>query len=114
MGICYLREIVQNNAYQGVEPAGNLLFDGLAIRFYSGEDTQAPFITHTAPGNTFNQSPVLEARVIDLSELANVTLHYNYGEGWDTLEGIATGNIYYTFIVPQLPTGHTLAIILLL
>jgi hypothetical protein len=107
MGICYLREIVQNNAYQGVEPAGNLLFDGLAIRFYSGEDTQAPFITHTAPGNTFNQSPVLEARVIDLSELANVTLHYNYGEGWDTLEGIATGNGYYTFILPQLPTGHT-------
>lgn len=109
MGICYLREIVQNNAYQGVEPAGNLLFDGLAIRFYSGEDTQAPFITHTAPGNTFNQSPVLEARVLDLSELANVTLHYNTGEGWNTLEGIPSGDGNYEFILPQIPTGHNVS-----
>ncbi|HOU26204.1 MAG TPA: T9SS type A sorting domain-containing protein, partial [Candidatus Cloacimonas sp.] len=107
MGICYLREIVQNNVYLGVEPAGNLLFDGLAISFYSGEDTQAPFITHTAPGNTFNPSPVLTARVLDLSELANVTLHYNFGEGWNTLDGVATGDGNYDFALPLIPAGHT-------
>ncbi|OQC05853.1 MAG: flagellar basal body rod modification protein [Candidatus Cloacimonetes bacterium ADurb.Bin089] len=109
MGICYLREIVQNNVYLGVEPAGNLLFDGLAISFYSGEDTQAPFITHTAPGNTFNPSPVLTARVLDLSELANVTLHYNFGEGWNTLEGVATGDGNYDFTLTQIPAGHPLS-----
>ena len=107
MGICYLREIVQDNVYLGVEPAGNLLFDGLAIHFYSGEDTQAPFITHTAPGNTFNPSPVLTARVLDLSELANVTLHYNFGEGWNTLDGVATGDGNYDFALPLIPAGHT-------
>ena len=46
VGLCYLREIVQNNEYQGVEPPGNLLFDGLAIRFFTGADTQAPVLTH--------------------------------------------------------------------
>ncbi|OQC06167.1 MAG: flagellar basal body rod modification protein [Candidatus Cloacimonetes bacterium ADurb.Bin089] len=107
MGICYLREIVQNNVYLGVEPAGNLLFDGLTILFYSGEDTQAPFITHTAPGNTFNPSPLITARVLDLSELANVTLHYNFGEGWNTLEGVATGDGNYDFALPLIPAGHT-------
>ena len=109
MGICYLREIVQNNTYIGVEPAGNLLFNGLALRFYSGEDTQAPFITHSAPGNTFNQSPLIMARILDLSELNNVTLHYNFGEGWNALEGMATGNGNYDFALPLLPTGHTVS-----
>ncbi len=73
-------EIVQNNTYIGVEPAGNLLFNGLALRFYSGEDTQAFYYTFCS-GNTFNQSPLITARILDLSELNNVTLHYNFGEG---------------------------------
>jgi len=108
IGLSYLREIVQNNSYVGVEPAGNLLFDGLAIRFYSGQDQQAPFISHSPVGNTFNLSPLLTARVVDLSELASVSLHYNIGDGWNTLDGMHTGNGYYSFAVPALPSGHEL------
>lgn len=108
IGLCYLREIVQNNTYIGVEPAGNLLFDGLAIKFYSGQDQQAPFISHSPVGNTFNLSPVLMARVIDLSELASVVLHYNIGDGWNTVNGMHTGNGYFSFAVPALPSGHEL------
>ncbi len=108
IGLSYLREIVQNNTYIGVEPAGNLLFNGLALKFYSGQDQQAPFISHTPVGNTFNLSPVLTARVVDLSELASVTLHYNIGNGWNTVSGMPTGNGYYSFAVPTLPSGHAL------
>ncbi len=108
IGLSYLREIVQNNTYIGVEPAGNLLFNGLAIKFYSGQDQQAPYITHSPVGNTFNLSPLLTARVVDLSELASVQLHYNSGDSWNTLNGMPTGNGYYSFAVPPLPSGHAL------
>jgi len=108
MGLCYLREIVENNSYIGVEPAGNLLFDGLALRFYSGEDLQAPFIAHTPVGNSFNLSPVLNARVLDLSPLAAVNLQYNLGEGWNSTAGMPTGDGYYSFALPTLPAGNNL------
>lgn len=108
IGLSFLHEIVQNNSYIGVEPPGNLLFDGLAIRFYSGEDQQAPFISHTPVGNSFNLSPVLNARVLDLSPLASVNLQYNTGEGWNTVEGMPTGDGYYSFALPTLVSGHDL------
>ncbi|MDD2228879.1 MAG: choice-of-anchor J domain-containing protein [Candidatus Cloacimonetes bacterium] len=108
IGLCYLREIVQNNTYIGVEPAGNMLFDGLAIRFYSGTDQQAPIITHSAPGNTFEPSPVLKARVIDQSALSAVILMYNTGAGWLEVTGTSTGNNNYEFQMPALPLGSTL------
>ena len=105
-GLCYLREIVQSGNYQGVEPAGNLLFDGLAIRFYSGEDEQAPIITHSPSGNTFNQSPYLTARVADLSPLESVKLYYQSGEGYDSIDGVQTGHAEYYFSFTDLEQGQ--------
>lgn len=108
IGLCYLREIVQNNTYIGVEPAGNLLHDGLAIRFYSGADTQAPVITHTAPGNTFSPDPEIRATVIDFSNIAEVTLHYNHGEGWNTLAPTSLSGSTYSFALTGIPLGSDL------
>ncbi|MDY0151150.1 MAG: choice-of-anchor J domain-containing protein [Candidatus Cloacimonas sp.] len=108
IGLCYLREIVVNSTYIGVEPAGNLLHEGLAIRFYSGVDQQAPVITHTAPGNTFQLSPLLSARIVDQSALQTTTLYYNIGSGWQTVAGISTGQNNYDFALPAIPQGSTL------
>jgi hypothetical protein len=108
IGLSYLREIVVNSTYVGVEPAGNLLHDGLAIRFYSGEDQQAPVISHTVPGNTFELSPVLSARIIDQSTLGTVALHYNTGSGWQTVTGTSTGQNNYAFALPTLSQGSNL------
>ena len=107
IGLCYLREIVQNNTYIGVEPAGNLLHDGLAIRFYTGVDTQAPVITHSQPGNTFNQNPVLSSSIVDLSPLQSNVLHYNYGEGWLTAVPSGSSGNSYTYELQELPLGCT-------
>lgn len=108
VGLSYLREIVQNNQYIGVEPAGNLLHNGLAIRFYSGVDQQTPVITASQPGNTFELSPMLSARVIDQSELQTVAVLYNTGSGWQTLNGMPTGQNNYDFALPTIPQGSTL------
>lgn len=105
MGMAYLREIVQNNQYQGVEPAGNLLFDGLAIRFFSGPDQQAPYITYEPIGNTFDTTPLLTARIIDLNEITQAQLHYNAGGSWQTLDGMSDGANNYGFSMPDLPLG---------
>lgn len=108
IGLCYLREIVQNNQYVGVEPAGNLLFNGLAIRYYSGPDQQAPVITHATRGNTFQTSPDLTARVLDISSLASVQMFFTYTNMWDDVAGTPTGDGYYSFVLPELPQGSTL------
>jgi len=105
IGIAYLREIVQNNQYIGVEPAGNLLFDGLAIRFFNGPDTQAPIITYTPIGNTFDQSPGISARIVDLNDITEATLHYSIGGPWQSVTGIAMGDHTYLFSMPDLPLG---------
>lgn len=108
IGLCYLREIVQNSNYMGVEPAGNLLYDGLAIRYFNGEDTQAPVITHTAPGNTFSRNPIINANVIDFSDIQNVTLHYNYGSGWQTIVHSMIQGSTYSFGLWDIPLGSDL------
>ncbi len=108
IGLTYLREIVQNNTYMGVEPAGNLLHDGLAIRFYNAADTQAPVIRHDQPGNTFNQSPVLTANVVDFSSISNCQLHYNHGSGWQSLAPSSVQGTAYNFTLPQIPLGSEL------
>lgn len=108
MGLCYLREIVQGSSYVGVEPAGNLLHDGLAIRFYTGADTQAPVITHNQPGNTFSQDPVINATVIDFSNISEVTLHYDHGSGWTTMQPSSIQGTTYTFAMQNVPTGNNL------
>ncbi len=109
IGLCYLREIVQDNQYVGVEPSGNLLFDGLAIRFFSGPDEQPPVITHLQPGNTFQTSPELQARVLDLSALDAVEVFYSTGGGWESVTGIPLGDGNFSFQLPQLPAGSELS-----
>ncbi len=107
IGLCYLREIVQNNTYMGVEPAGNLLHDNLAIRFYSGDDNQAPVITHRALGNTFSQIVELQASIIDMSDLVNKSVFYNTGGAWQNVSASGSeGNVYY-FDLTGLPLGST-------
>ena len=107
-GLCYLRELMYSGNYQGVEPEGNLLFDGLAIRFYSGEDEQAPVITHSPIGNTFNQSPYFTARVSDLSELESVKLYYQTDEGFDSIDGVQIAHAEYYFSFTDLNQGQEL------
>lgn len=104
-GLSYLREIVQNNTYIGVEPAGNLLHDNLAILFYSGEDEQAPILTHDAVGNTFSQQMELVANIIDLSTPLEATLHYNLGSGWQEMAVTSTSANDYFFNLSDLPLG---------
>jgi len=108
IGICYLREIVQNSQYMGVEPPGNLLFDGLAVRFYSGPDEQPPLITHTALGNTFETDLELEARVLDVSPLAQVEVYYSTSETWSNVAGTPSGENNYSFNLPPQTAGNTL------
>jgi hypothetical protein len=108
LGLCYLREIVQNNVYTGVEPYGNLLHDGLAIRFYAGADTQAPVITHTPPGNTFNPQPALTARIVDLSNIMNAELYYNFDGTWHNMPPSQSQSGNFTYVLPTLPAGSTL------
>lgn len=108
IGLCYLREIVQNNTYVGVEPAGNLLHDGLAIRFFNAADTQPPFITHEQPGNTFSPNPVLQAEVVDFSPITDCTLHYNYGSGWMSMAPSSETGVNYSFSLQGIPLGSEL------
>ncbi|NQT64800.1 MAG: hypothetical protein HQ554_01310, partial [FCB group bacterium] len=54
IGLCYLREIVENNQYIGIEPYGNILQNELAIRFFTGEDNQPPAFVYEEIGNTFD------------------------------------------------------------
>lgn len=106
-GLCYLREIVQNGTYLGVEPAGNLLHDNLAIRFYSGEDNQPPIITHKALGNTFQNNLSLKATIIDMNELAINELYWNTGAGWQAIVSSASEGNIYSYEMSDLPQGNT-------
>ncbi|HPF08860.1 MAG TPA: choice-of-anchor J domain-containing protein, partial [Candidatus Cloacimonadota bacterium] len=104
-GLVYLREIVQNNTYIGVEPAGNLLHDELAILFYAGLDTQAPIITHQEVGNTFDGDVELSARIVDMSELETITLHYDIGNGWQNINYSSNSGLDYFFNLNGLEHG---------
>lgn len=106
-GLTYLREIVQNSTYIGVEPAGNLLHDNLAILFYGGTDEQAPIITHKAVGNTFSQNMDLSATILDMSPIVSGTIHYDYGLGWQSLNAASIDQLDYTFSLEGLPLGAT-------
>ncbi|MDD3536174.1 MAG: choice-of-anchor J domain-containing protein [Candidatus Cloacimonetes bacterium] len=107
-GIVYVREIVQNNQYLGIEPEGNFLHPDLAILFYSGEDQQAPIITHSPVGNTFQQNIELSARILDMSALESTTLHYNLGSGWQQLSPDYIQNNDYYFNLSELTSGANL------
>lgn len=106
-GLVYLREIVQDGTYIGVEPAGNLLHDELAILFYSGEDTQAPIISHRAVGNTFAQELEFAANIIDMSLPLSASLFFNDGSGWQEQSVTTVSDNDYYFLVQDLPLGST-------
>jgi len=105
MGLCYLREMVQGSTWVGIEPAGNILHDNLAIRFYTGNDIQPPVISHSAAGNMFDTNPQLTATISDMSPLSSVSLHYNIGEGWQILPYTALELNNYQFSLPTIPAG---------
>ncbi len=109
IGLCYLREIVENGQYIGVEPFGNLLQDSLAIRFYTGEDDQPPVFVYDEMGNTFNNTPELVVELIDMSGILSDTLYYNTGSGWEAIthSNLVEPNIYY-YQLPELTNSTTL------
>ncbi|MDY6915893.1 MAG: choice-of-anchor J domain-containing protein [Candidatus Cloacimonadota bacterium] len=106
IGLCYLREIVEDNTYLGVEPLGNILKDNLAIKFTIGEDTQPPYITHEEHGNTFNSSVEFTTTITDMSSIESAKLYYNLGTNWETVSySEFTEPNVYTFILDNLDSG---------
>ncbi len=107
-GLGYLNEIVESSGYVGPDPAGNLLKNEMAIKFYPGEDNQVPMITTIKAWNTFNTYAHLQATITDLSGLASDSLYYNYGSGWMavTHDSINQTNVYH-YNLHDLPLGVT-------
>ncbi len=107
-GLGYLNEIVDGGSYIGPDPAGNLLQNEMAIKFYPGEDTQVPMITTIKAWNTFYTFAHLQATITDLSGLASDSLYYNYGSGWMavTHDSINQDNVYH-YNLHDLPLGTT-------
>jgi len=104
-GLTYLREIVQGSSYIGIEPAGNILHDELAILFYPGLDEQAPIMTHKPVGNTFAESMEFVANMTDMSLPLDARLVYDIGSGWQELSATTIDGSDYYFFVPSLPQG---------
>ena len=109
IGLCYLREIVQNGQYIGVEPYGNLLSNELAIRFYQGEDLQPPhYVYEEEKGNTFDNITDVSVAISDASGLASDLLYYNIGNGWESIThtSFEEPNIYH-YQLPEIPNSTT-------
>lgn len=85
IGLCYLQEQVEGSTWVGVEPEGNILTDGLAISFFTGEDETAPFLSHTPVGNTMLNSAELQVSIADMSGLSEDLLFYDLGNGWESI-----------------------------
>lgn len=107
-GLGYLNELVIDGNYIGPDPAGNLPYNEMAIKFYPSEDLQSPIITTIKSWNTFNDFAHLQAGITDLSELASDSLYYNYGSGWMavTHDSITQQNTYH-YNIQGLPLGST-------
>jgi len=107
-GLAYLNENVDNGGYIGPDPAGNLLHDGMAIRFYPGEDHQAPLIATGKVWNTFQNSANFTAVITDMSGLVSDSLYYDYGSGWMAVpHDSVTGLINYHYSISGIPVGAT-------
>ncbi|MCD4744753.1 MAG: choice-of-anchor J domain-containing protein [Bacteroidales bacterium] len=106
IGLCYLREIVETGSYIGVEPLGNLLQDKLAIRFYMGEDNQPPAFLYEGKGSTFDNTPEIPVKIVDMSGLLSDSLYYNTGSGWEAVThyNFIEPNMYY-YQLPQIPNS---------
>jgi hypothetical protein len=108
-GICYLHEIVEDNTYIGVEPLGNLLTDGLAIKFFSGADLFAPYLVlNNEKGNTFDNSIDLQVEITDISEILTDTLYYNTGSGWLGVSHSAIIETEYSYQLPEIENSTTI------
>ena len=110
IGLCYLREIVENQQYIGVEPLGNLLTNELAIRFYSDPNDVYPpaFVYEEEAGNTFDNTPELAVAISDMSGILSDELFYNTGSGWESVAHsyIEESNIYH-YELPEIPNNTT-------
>ncbi len=106
IGLCYLREIRENNFYVGVEPLGNLLTNELAIRFYPSVDYYSPTFIYEECGNTFSSDLTFSVQISDMSEIASDTLYYDYGNGWEGIShtGFEEPNIY-TYELYDIPNS---------
>ncbi|MCD4817171.1 MAG: T9SS type A sorting domain-containing protein, partial [Candidatus Cloacimonetes bacterium] len=108
IGLCYLREIVQNGQYIGVEPYGNLLSNELAIRFYQGEDLQSPFYLYNEEkGNTFDNAPDVSVTIMDVSGIISDQLFFNIGDGWESITHSSIEENIYHYQFPEFPNGST-------
>ncbi|MCD4818463.1 MAG: T9SS type A sorting domain-containing protein, partial [Candidatus Cloacimonetes bacterium] len=108
IGLCYLREIVENQQYYGVEPYGNLLVNELAIRFYQGEDLQTPFILYEEEkGNTFDNNPDISVTILDASGIISDQLFYDIGDGWESITHSSIEENIYHYQFPEIPNSTT-------
>ena len=108
IGLCYLREIVENGQYIGIEPYGNILQNELAIRFFMGEDNQPPAFVYDEMGNTFDNTPEISLSITDMHPILSDTLYYDIGSGWEGIShtGVEEPNIYY-YQLPEIPNSTT-------
>ena len=108
IGLCYLREIVENNQYIGIEPYGNMLQNELAIRFFTGEDNQPPAFVYEEIGNTFDNAPEISLTITDMNPILSDTLYYDIGSGWEGIShtSFEDPNIYY-YQFPEIPNSTT-------
>ncbi|MGE5382962.1 MAG: InlB B-repeat-containing protein [Omnitrophica WOR_2 bacterium] len=105
-GLAYLNEHVESGTYIGPDPAGNLLNNEMAIRFYPGVDHQEPLISTGKVWNTFNNNATFTAIITDMSGLASDSLYFNYGSGWMavTHDSITQLN-HYHYSISDIPIG---------
>jgi len=108
IGLCYLREIVENNQYIGIEPYGNMLQNELAIKFYTGEDNQPPAFVYEEIGNTFDNTPEISLTISDMHPILSDTLYYDIGNGWEGIShtNFEEPNIYY-YQFPEISNSTT-------
>ncbi|MCD4797348.1 MAG: choice-of-anchor J domain-containing protein, partial [Candidatus Cloacimonetes bacterium] len=108
IGLCYLREIVENGQYIGIEPHGNMLQNELAISFFMGEDYQPPAFMYDEVGNTFDNTPEISLTITDMHPILSDTLYYNIGSGWEGIShtNFVEPNIYY-YQLPEIPNSTT-------
>ncbi|MCD4817929.1 MAG: T9SS type A sorting domain-containing protein [Candidatus Cloacimonetes bacterium] len=106
IGLCYLQEVRENNNYVGVEPLGNLLKNGLAIKFYPSDDNYPPTFSYEECGSTFSSDLTFVVEITDMSEIESDTLYYDIGNGWQGIShtGFEEPNIY-TYELTGIPNS---------
>ncbi len=108
IGLAYLNENVDGDTYVGPDPAGNLLHNQMAIRFYTSIDQQPPSITCEKVWNTFKSSANFTATITDISGIASDSLYFNYGSGWQAVSHDSITQLnHYHYSVSGIPTGST-------